>query len=91
MKVAKRIRVNARLPDHQDKFRDEITQEFTIELDDGDPRPVEPEVPGLIIAPGAELTDLEVLINMVNKEMDHQLEMILRRIKKLGGRDYTER
>ena len=33
MKVAKRIRVNARLPDHQDKFRDEITQEFTIELD----------------------------------------------------------
>ncbi len=33
LKVAKRIRVNARLPDNQDKFRDEITQEFTIELD----------------------------------------------------------
>lgn len=34
MRVAKRIRVNARLPDHQDKFRDEITQEFTIELEE---------------------------------------------------------
>ena len=33
MKVAKRIRVNARLPDHDGKFRDEITQEFSIELD----------------------------------------------------------
>lgn len=33
MKVAKRIRINARLPDHDGKFRDEITQEFTIELD----------------------------------------------------------
>ena len=36
MKVAKRIRVNARLPDHDGKFRDEITQEFTIELNDED-------------------------------------------------------
>ncbi len=33
MKVAKRIRINARLPDHDGKFRDEITQEFSIELD----------------------------------------------------------
>jgi len=34
LKVAKRIRVNARLPDHDGKYRDEITQEFTVELDD---------------------------------------------------------
>ncbi len=33
MKIGKRVRVNARLPDHDGKFRDEITQEFTIELD----------------------------------------------------------
>ena len=33
MKVGKRVRVNARIPDHDGKFRDEITQEFTIELD----------------------------------------------------------
>ena len=32
MKVAKRIRVNARIPDPDGKNRDEITQEFTVEL-----------------------------------------------------------
>lgn len=70
MKIAKRIRVNARLPDHQDKFRDEITQEFTVELDDG------------------EFTR-EDLIALVNGEMERQLDLILRKIKELGGRDYT--
>ena len=34
MKFGKRIRVNARLPDHDGKFRDEITQEVTVEMDD---------------------------------------------------------
>ncbi|HUW44788.1 MAG TPA: hypothetical protein VMW50_03240 [Dehalococcoidia bacterium] len=34
MKVVKRIRVNARLPDYEGKYRDEITQEFTIELEE---------------------------------------------------------
>ena len=34
MKVVKRIRINARLPDYEGKFRDEITQEFTIEIEE---------------------------------------------------------
>ena len=34
MKFGKRVRVNARLPDHDGKFRDEITQEITVEMDD---------------------------------------------------------
>ena len=34
MKVVKRIRVNARLPDYEGKYRDEITQEFTLELEE---------------------------------------------------------
>lgn len=33
MRVRLRARVNARLPDHDGKFRDEITQEFELELD----------------------------------------------------------
>jgi len=34
LKFGKRVRVNARLPDHDGKFRDEITQEITVEMDD---------------------------------------------------------
>jgi len=72
MKVAKRIRVNARLPDHDGKFRDEITQEFTIELDHDNQ------------------TELDKVIDVINKRMASQLEDILEKIKELGGRDYTE-
>lgn len=71
MKVAKRIRVNARLPDHDGKFRDEITQEFTIELDHDNQ------------------TELDKVIDVINKRMTSQLEDILEKIKELGGRDYT--
>lgn len=70
MKVAKRIRINARLPDHDGKFRDEITQEFTIEMEE-------------------EYVILDEIIERVNSRMDTQLEMILAKIKELGGRDYT--
>ena len=34
MKVIFRTRLNGRIPDPQDKYRDEITQEATIEYDD---------------------------------------------------------
>lgn len=34
MKVAFRVRLNGRIPDPQDKYRDEITQEATIELEE---------------------------------------------------------
>lgn len=75
MKVAKRIRVNARLPDHDGKYRDEITQEFTIEFDELEIRTV---------------PVLDSLIDLVNGKMEGQLNMILEKIKELGGRDYTE-
>lgn len=32
--IRKRIRVNARLPDHDGKYRDEMTQELEIEMED---------------------------------------------------------
>lgn len=73
MRVAKRIRVNARLPDHDGKYRDEITQEFTIEFDRDTP------------------VDFDKIIAIINDRMVNQLEDILEKIKKLGGRDYTEK
>lgn len=76
MKVAKRIRVNARLPDHDGKFRDEITQEFTIEFDE------------LEAQTEQAFNDL---VDLVNDKMDSQLGDILEKIKELGGRDYTEK
>ena len=36
MKVIFRTRLNGRIPDPQDKYRDEITQEATIEVEDED-------------------------------------------------------
>lgn len=34
IRVRKRVRVNARLPDHDGKYRDEMTQELEIEMED---------------------------------------------------------
>ena len=31
MRIAVRYRINARIPDHDGKYRDEITQEITVE------------------------------------------------------------
>ncbi len=38
MKITLRTRLNGRLPDPQGKYRDEITQEATIEFEDDDLR-----------------------------------------------------
>ena len=71
------------MPDHDGKFRDEITQEFTIELDGED----------WLIKTGDKLIEKDMLVAIIeeiNERMNQELQAILEQIKKLGGRDYTE-
>ena len=74
MRVSLRTRVNGRLPDKQEKFRDEVTQEVTIEVDGSD-------YPGL---------NLSQMLEVARKEMGRRLFESLLRLSMMGGADYSQ-
>ena len=73
MRVRLRARVNARLPDHDGKFRDEITQELEVEVDHED-------LPNIL---------LQGLIAIAEEELNAGLERAFKKITALGGKAYS--
>ena len=79
MKIILRTRLNGRIPDPQDKYRDEITQEATVELDIAD---------YVIINQNAD-ENLKAIIRQAEQEMKALKLSLYEELKRLGGRDYV--
>lgn len=72
MRVRLRARVNARLPDFDGKFRDEITQEIELEVDSKE----------------YTISTLKDLIDVAEVEIDAGLDRAFKKIMALGGKAY---
>jgi hypothetical protein len=72
MKVVLRTRINGRIADPQEKYRDEITQEGTIEIDLNE----------------TDLGDLGALVEMAEAQMVEMKAKFYAELARLGGRSY---
>ncbi len=71
--------INDQLPDHDGKFSDEITHEVMIgKFRDGDS-----------IIELDETSNINAMIEVVGDMIDDQMKIIMKKIKDLGGLDYT--
>jgi len=80
MKIVLRTRLNGRLPDPQGKYRDEITQEATVELDITDINSYEEHVP----------KEFDDLVEVAKTRMDILRAGFYKELKRVGGHNYAE-
>ena len=80
MKIVLRTRLNGRLPDPQGKYRDEITQEATVELDVAD----------MSLDRVHTHTDLDALINVAETRINALRNGFYKELNRVGGHDYAD-
>ncbi len=76
MMITYRVRLNVRLPDAEKKYRDELTQEAEVSLDESDPQ-----------MQGCGLEDLAAAAQKKTLELRSSF---YREAKRLGAADYAE-